>query len=562
MAWFGLVCAAEGGTLYVSTQGNDSNPGTAAQPFRTISRAYSAAGAGTTILVAPGTYTDYSSGWGIHLGASGTGSSPIVLKSQSPGAAIIDGLNGSDRNVCLYIDGNYNVVDGFEIKNGPNGGITIWANNNQILNCNIHNNGNVATSSAEGQDGVYSAEGNSGNAYVANYVHHNGRPGNRLDHGLYLCGNNEVVINNVLLANAGSGVQVAGYTTVSNLRIYNNVIAHNGTQGIILWQALSGVDIRNNILFANATYGINTSDAHGSGVTIDHNLFFGNTSGAYNMANNGSDVSYSLGSAINSDPGLVNPTASSFNAHLAAGSPAIQSGLNLYSAFTTDMTGSSRPTSGAWDLGVYEHGATSSGGGGSGGTAPPGTARVPALSVATVIPTAIIGTTHYGVFRFKRTGSTSEPLTIKYSLGGSAATGTDYYRYGTGDMPETITIPAGAATYKMTIVAAENQAHSNPETVTLSLAEDTSYRVASPANATMTLAPRLIPAAHIKTSSGTKLAWHSAVGRTYRIAYRDTRTDSWSDLSGDIVATAATTSWTDSSSTDGSRRYYRVYLAN
>src|SRR5207244_5873743 len=78
---------ATGATLYVSTGGNDSNPGTASQPFRTITRAYSAAGAGTTILVGPGTYNDYTSGWGIHLGASGTASTPIVLRSHTPGAA-------------------------------------------------------------------------------------------------------------------------------------------------------------------------------------------------------------------------------------------------------------------------------------------------------------------------------------------------------------------------------------------------------------------------------------------------------------------------------------------
>src|SRR5215469_4498629 len=128
------LARAESATLYVSTQGSDSYPGTASQPFRTITHAYSLAGPGTTILVAPGTYTDYSSGWGLHLGASGTASSPIILRSQTPGAAVIDGLNASDRNVCFFIDGNYNIVDGFEIRNGPSGGITIWANNNQIFN--------------------------------------------------------------------------------------------------------------------------------------------------------------------------------------------------------------------------------------------------------------------------------------------------------------------------------------------------------------------------------------------------------------------------------------------
>jgi len=352
------LARAESATLYVSTQGSDSYPGTASQPFRTITHAYSLAGPGTTILVAPGTYTDYSSGWGLHLGASGTASSPIILRSQTPGAAVIDGLNASDRNVALFMDGSYNIVDGFEIRNGPSGGISIWANNNQILNCIIHNNGNPVTSSTQGQDGVYSDQNTSGNIYAANYIHHNGRPGNRLDHGLYICGKNEVVINNILLANAGSGIQVAGYTTVSNLKIYNNVIAYNGTQGIILWQTLSGVDIKNNIFYANTTYGINTSDAHGSGVNVDHNLFYLNASGPFNLADNGSDVSYTMGTALYSDPGLVNEASSGFDAHIKAGSPSIQCAFNLYSTFTTDMAGAARPASGAWDLGPYEYNPT------------------------------------------------------------------------------------------------------------------------------------------------------------------------------------------------------------
>src|SRR5947208_5952989 len=144
---------------YVSPQGSDSNPGTSAQPFRTITRAYSLASAGTTIIVMPGVYIDHSSGWGLHLGASGTASSPIVLKSQVRGGAIIDGQNASDRNEGIYIDGSYNIVDGFEIRGGPNGGISIWGNSNQILNNEIHHNGNPASTSYNGKDGVYSNEG-------------------------------------------------------------------------------------------------------------------------------------------------------------------------------------------------------------------------------------------------------------------------------------------------------------------------------------------------------------------------------------------------------------------
>ncbi|NDB76719.1 MAG: DUF1565 domain-containing protein, partial [Verrucomicrobia bacterium] len=43
-------------TNYVATTGNDTNPGTLAAPWRTIQRAASTVGPGTTVLVQPGTY--------------------------------------------------------------------------------------------------------------------------------------------------------------------------------------------------------------------------------------------------------------------------------------------------------------------------------------------------------------------------------------------------------------------------------------------------------------------------------------------------------------------------
>ncbi len=350
--------SAPAATYYVATTGSDANPGTAVQPFRTITYAYSHAAPGVTIHVAPGIYTDYTSGWGIHLGASGTASSPIVLHSDIPGGAIIDGQNASDRNQGFYIDGNYNQLDGFEIRNAPNGGIVIYGNGNQILNNHIHNNGNPASTSTDGRDGVYSGSGTSGNVYAGNYIDHNGRTGSNLDHGLYLCGDNELVLNNVLLANAATGLQIAGYSTVSNIKVYNNTIAWNGTSGIILWMALSGVDIKNNILYQNGHYGIGSSAATGSGVVVANNLTYGNGDGGLDFTGNGSSYSYSQSGNLAADPRLVNATSAGFDPHLATGSPAILAGLNLSSTFTTDMDGAARPTSGAWDLGVYVKGAS------------------------------------------------------------------------------------------------------------------------------------------------------------------------------------------------------------
>ncbi len=340
---------------YVSTQGSDSNPGTAAQPFRTIGRACRLAGPGVTIHVLPGVYTDYSNGWGLRLSASGSAANPIVLRSEIKGGAVIDGQNATNRNVGIYLEGSYNTVDGFEIRGGPNGGITIRGNSNQIINNEIHDNGNPASSSTNGRDGVYSNEGTRNNVYLANYIHDNGRPGSNLDHGLYLCGVNEVVLNNMLVRNAASGLQIAGYTTVSSMKVYNNVMAFNGTCGIVLWQALSGVDIKNNIVYQNGRYGIGSWDAHGSGVVLDHNLCFGNRYGDYNFTDGGSDYSYTRGTTISVAPLFLNPSPAGFDAHLAAASPAINAGLNLSSFFTGDKDGAGRPAAGAWDLGVYEY---------------------------------------------------------------------------------------------------------------------------------------------------------------------------------------------------------------
>ncbi|MEW6301936.1 MAG: right-handed parallel beta-helix repeat-containing protein [Verrucomicrobiota bacterium] len=349
---------AQGAEYHVSPLGNDSNSGTATQPLRTITRAYSLAGPGDTITVAPGLYTDYTSQYGLRCSKSGTASSPIVLRSLVHGAAIIDGQNTGDRNVGIWLDGDHHVIDGFDIRGAPMGGITVYGSFNRILNNEFHHNGNPASDSVIGRNGVYSGNAAQGNIYGANLVHHNGRAGDRRDHGFYLTGDNELVFNNVLFSNPGAGLQVAGANTVSNLRVYNNVVAYNGMWGIILWMAMEGVDIKNNIIYRNGGFGIDSWDAHGSGVVIDRNLVFGNLSGDYGFTNGGSDFTHSVGTTLSTDPLFLNSSLAGFNPRLAAGSPAIGAGLNLSSVFATDFSGAARPASGAWDIGAFQFGAS------------------------------------------------------------------------------------------------------------------------------------------------------------------------------------------------------------
>ena len=57
-------------------------------------------------------------------------------------------------------------------------------------------------------------------------------------------------------------------------------------------------------------------------------------------------------------------------------------------------------------------------------------------------------------------------------LSGSAAKWTDYRRLPEGDMPVSITIPAGEASATLTIYAMANSTLANPQTVSLTLIPD------------------------------------------------------------------------------------------
>jgi hypothetical protein len=76
-------------TLYVATSGSDSNPGTLAQPLRTIQRAETLANAGTLVLIQPGVYREE-----VTVNVSGNASQPIVFRGNGAGV-IVDGADAT-----------------------------------------------------------------------------------------------------------------------------------------------------------------------------------------------------------------------------------------------------------------------------------------------------------------------------------------------------------------------------------------------------------------------------------------------------------------------------------
>ena len=110
----------------------------------------------------------------------------------------------------------------------------------------------------------------------------------------------------------------------------------------------------------------------------------------------------------------------------------------------------------------------------------------PTVTVVATDPYAVIGTTDYATLIFTRTGSTASALTVSYTLGGTAVKWTDYCRI-QGDMPVAVTIPAGAASTVMTIMARANTTGANPETATFTLAASSAYLIGTQKTATLTL---------------------------------------------------------------------------
>ncbi|MEU4568001.1 right-handed parallel beta-helix repeat-containing protein [Micromonospora sp. NPDC023956] len=118
------------GTLIVATNGDDANPGTLAQPLRTIQRAHDLVQPGGTIAVRGGTYAPTST---IKILKDGSSAQPITLTTYQGERVVIDGENmpytpgaiGSsipraDRG-ALHVEGDWWRFVGLEIVNGPYG---------------------------------------------------------------------------------------------------------------------------------------------------------------------------------------------------------------------------------------------------------------------------------------------------------------------------------------------------------------------------------------------------------------------------------------------------------
>lgn len=238
--------------LYVSTTGNDTNPGTTDSPWRTLQYAVDNIAPGDTILVRSGTYA------GFRVSESGTAVAPKTIRADAGATVTINAPGPGNRhqsNVEVELFGAIVtdwVIEGFEIANGPRSGVDIRNTKRiTIRNNDVHHSGMTGIFTAFSDDPVIANNRSSYNGEHGIYHSNSGdRPiiqGNTLHHN-YACG---VHMNGDVNMQPGDGL-------ISNAVIDSNVIYENGRGGgsaINLDGVMDSV-IRNNLAYANHASGI------------------------------------------------------------------------------------------------------------------------------------------------------------------------------------------------------------------------------------------------------------------------------------------------------------------
>jgi parallel beta-helix repeat protein len=140
-------------TFYVSIVGNDSNPGTSAQPWRTIQKAANIMVAGDTLIVQSGDYSSQR----VNITKSGAKDSPITYQAQ--GSVTMKGfslsadyinilgftvINLDDRGVGIRVENaGFCNIENNDIRFCTMGGIRLWAlpdNPAGVHDCIVRNN--------------------------------------------------------------------------------------------------------------------------------------------------------------------------------------------------------------------------------------------------------------------------------------------------------------------------------------------------------------------------------------------------------------------------------------
>jgi len=231
-------------TLVVATTGNDSNPGTVAQPLLTIQRAVDLAQPGDVITIRGGRYAPSAN---IQITKSGTSAQPITMTSYGSERVVIDGeqmpytpapVGGSipraDRG-AIHLEASYWRFVNLEIVNGAYAIFGLDSNNNVFDRLVVHDNY---------ESGLH-LQGSVSNNQILNldsYLNRDPRKNGESADGL------------AIKEGSGTGNVVRG------ARLWHNV-----DDGFDAWEFLSPITIENSVAWGNGVNRWNFPDFAGDG---------------------------------------------------------------------------------------------------------------------------------------------------------------------------------------------------------------------------------------------------------------------------------------------------------
>jgi hypothetical protein len=214
----------------VASNGNDANPGTLAQPLRTIQRGIDLVAAGGTVAIRGGTYAPTVS---IKVLKDGTSANPITLTNYNGEHVVIDGegmpytpgavdssIPSADRGV-LHVEGDWWRFVGVEIIHGPYG----------IFGLNTNNGIYDRLVTRDNYESGLHLQGSSGNNQILNldsYGNHDPRKNGESADGL------------AIKEGSGTGNVVRG------ARLW-----FNSDDGFDAWEFLSPITIENSVAYGN-----------------------------------------------------------------------------------------------------------------------------------------------------------------------------------------------------------------------------------------------------------------------------------------------------------------------
>ena len=391
-------------TYYAATSGNDGNPGSLAQPFRTIRKGLSVLRAGDTLYLRAGTYAETINANDYLIPAGTSWTNPVTVAAY-PGETVIisgRGINITNKVSVQYLifrgdPGSYNLIlDGsglpmsnyltiinaegsnirdtnirfqnMEMRNSNNAqGVFIFANRVEILNSKIHDVRATTAAIANGDIQCLYMQG----AYAildGNDIYNCPAYGIQFYNGYDRTKAHSNIIRNNRIHNTSAGPYGGGgggliVGSGGNNLVYNNILFNNPGGGIHVGYGGSGNQIYNNTIYNSGEIGFALDINNVSNTLVKNNILYQNR---YDIKDGTGSTTYqrnlcgtvSAKCEFAGDPRFVNPAGGDFR--LQNTSPVIDRGVTV-NVVPVDFQLTVRPRGAAYDLGAFEFGSAPGG---------------------------------------------------------------------------------------------------------------------------------------------------------------------------------------------------------